>query len=70
VDHALYAINDFRTLCRLKRVTPTDNLSELTARAHEPASSADATVEDTSRVYVLSRRRPKYIVESRYWWDD
>lgn len=33
--HASHAVNDFRKLCRLEAYTPTDNVSELTARTND-----------------------------------
>jgi len=33
--HASHAVNDFRKICRLEAYTPTDNVSELTARVND-----------------------------------
>ena len=33
--HASHAVNDFRKLCHLEAYTPTDNVSELTARTND-----------------------------------
>ena len=33
--HASHAVNDFRKLCHLETYTPTDNVSELTARTND-----------------------------------
>jgi D-sedoheptulose 7-phosphate isomerase len=33
--HASHAVNDFRKLCDIQAYTPTDNVSELTARAND-----------------------------------
>jgi D-sedoheptulose 7-phosphate isomerase len=33
--HASHAVNDFRKICRLEAYTPTDNVSELTARIND-----------------------------------
>jgi D-sedoheptulose 7-phosphate isomerase len=33
--HASHAVNDFRKICHLESYTPTDNVSELTARAND-----------------------------------
>lgn len=33
--HASHAVNDFRKLCKLEAYAPTDNVSELTARAND-----------------------------------
>lgn len=33
--HASHAVNDFRKLCMLESYTPTDNVSELTARTND-----------------------------------
>src|SRR3982074_2181086 len=33
--HASHAVNDFRKLCRFEAYTPTDNVSELTARVND-----------------------------------
>jgi D-sedoheptulose 7-phosphate isomerase len=33
--HASHAVNDFRKICEIEAYTPTDNVSELTARAND-----------------------------------
>src|ERR1700733_4506733 len=33
--HASHAVNDFRKICGFEAYTPTDNVSELTARAND-----------------------------------
>lgn len=33
--HASHAVNDFRKICRMEAYTPTDNVSELTARVND-----------------------------------
>src|SRR5688572_9771782 len=33
--HASHAVNDFRKICRFEAYTPTDNVSELTARIND-----------------------------------
>ena len=33
--HASHAVNDFRKLCAFEAYTPTDNVSELTARVND-----------------------------------
>ena len=33
--HASHAVNDFRKLCHIETYTPTDNVSELTARTND-----------------------------------
>ena len=33
--HASHAVNDFRKICHLEAYTPTDNVSELTARVND-----------------------------------
>ncbi len=33
--HASHAVNDFRKICDIESYTPTDNVSELTARAND-----------------------------------
>src|ERR1700719_2503636 len=33
--HASHAVNDFRKICGIEAYTPTDNVSELTARAND-----------------------------------
>ena len=33
--HASHAVNDFRKICQLEAYTPTDNVSELTARVND-----------------------------------
>ncbi len=49
--HASHAVNDFRKICHLEAYTPTDNVSELTARVND--DGWDSTFEawlTTSRV--------------------
>ena len=49
--HASHAVNDFRKICHLEAYTPTDNVSELTARVED--DGWDTTFEawlSTSRV--------------------
>ncbi len=33
--HASHAVNDFRKICKIESYTPTDNISELTARVND-----------------------------------
>ena len=33
--HASHAVNDFRKICNIESYTPTDNVSELTARVND-----------------------------------
>jgi D-sedoheptulose 7-phosphate isomerase len=49
--HASHAVNDFRKICHLESYTPTDNVSELTARVNDDGweSTFDAWLT-TSRI--------------------
>jgi D-sedoheptulose 7-phosphate isomerase len=49
--HASHAVNDFRKICHLEAYTPTDNVSELTARVNDDGweSTFDAWLT-TSRI--------------------
>ena len=56
--HASHAVNDFRKLCHLESYTPTDNVSELTARTNDDGwESAFTAWLEISR---LSQRCWKY----------
>jgi D-sedoheptulose 7-phosphate isomerase len=52
--HASHAVNDFRKLCGFEAYTPTDNVSELTARAND--EGWDSTFEGWLRGSRLSER--------------
>ena len=39
--HASHAVNDFRKICHLETYTPTDNVSELTARINDEGWETD-----------------------------
>jgi len=52
--HASHAVNDFRKLCDFEAYTPTDNVSELTARAND--EGWDSTFEGWLRGSRLSER--------------
>ena len=49
--HASHAVNDFRKLCGFEAYAPTDNVSELTARAND--EGWDSTLEGWLRVSRL-----------------
>src|ERR1700687_292076 len=51
--HASHAVNDFRKLCGFEAYTPTDNVSELTARVND--EGWDATFKEWRRGSRLSR---------------
>src|ERR1700712_3694719 len=52
--HASHAVNDFRKICHLESYTPTDNVSELTARVNDDGweTTFDAWLK-TSRLGAL-----------------
>ena len=50
--HASHAVNDFRKICAFEAYTPTDNVSELTARAND--DGFDTTFVEWLRVSRLS----------------
>jgi D-sedoheptulose 7-phosphate isomerase len=52
--HASHAVNDFRKICGIEAYAPTDNVSELTARAND--EGWDSTFEGWLRVSKLSPR--------------
>jgi len=52
--HASHAVNDFRKLCGFEAYAPTDNVSELTARAND--DGWDSTFEGWLRGSRLSER--------------
>jgi len=52
--HASHAVNDFRKICNFEAYTPTDNVSELTARAND--EGWDTTFAEWLRGSRLSRR--------------
>jgi D-sedoheptulose 7-phosphate isomerase len=52
--HASHAVNDFRKLCGFEAYAPTDNVSELTARAND--EGWDSTFEGWLRGSRLSER--------------
>jgi D-sedoheptulose 7-phosphate isomerase len=51
--HASHAVNDFRKLCEIEAYTPTDNVSELTARVND-----DGWAESFAGWLVASRLSP------------
>jgi D-sedoheptulose 7-phosphate isomerase len=50
--HASHAVNDFRKLCGIEAYSPTDNVSELTARAND--EGWDTTLEAWLKVSRLN----------------
>ena len=52
--HASHAVNDFRKICHLEAYTPTDNVSELTARVND--EGWDTTYVEWLRTSRLSGR--------------
>jgi D-sedoheptulose 7-phosphate isomerase len=52
--HASHAVNDFRKICAFEAYTPTDNVSELTARAND--EGWDTTFSEWLRGSRLSSR--------------
>jgi D-sedoheptulose 7-phosphate isomerase len=52
--HASHAVNDFRKLCGFEAYTPTDNVSELTARVND--EGWDTTFSEWLRGSRLSRQ--------------
>ena len=52
--HASHAVNDFRKLCGIETYTPTDNVSELTARIND--DGWDTSYEAWLEVSRLSAR--------------
>jgi D-sedoheptulose 7-phosphate isomerase len=52
--HASHAANDFRKLCHLEAYTPTDNVSELTARVND--DGWDSTFSEWLKISRLSDR--------------
>ena len=52
--HASHAVNDFRKLCHLESYTPTDNVSELTARTND--EGWETTYEAWLRTSRISER--------------
>jgi D-sedoheptulose 7-phosphate isomerase len=52
--HASHAVNDFRKLCSIETYTPTDNVSELTARTND--DGWDTSFVKWLAVSKLSRR--------------
>lgn len=52
--HASHAVNDFRKLCGFEAYTPTDNVSELTARVND--EGWDTTFSEWLRGSRLSRK--------------
>jgi D-sedoheptulose 7-phosphate isomerase len=52
--HASHAVNDFRKLCRLEAYAPTDNVSELTARAND--EGFDSAFAEWLRVSRMNER--------------
>src|SRR3984893_11657287 len=59
--HASHAVNDFRKICHFEAYTPTDNVSELTARVNDDGWEScfaewlkGSRVRDGDAVLVLS----------------
>jgi D-sedoheptulose 7-phosphate isomerase len=59
--HASHAVNDFRKICHLESYTPTDNVSELTARVNDDgwettfdAWLATSRISDRDAILVFS----------------
>jgi D-sedoheptulose 7-phosphate isomerase len=52
--HASHAVNDFRKICGIEAYTPTDNVSELTARTND--EGWDSTFVEWLRISRLSSR--------------
>jgi D-sedoheptulose 7-phosphate isomerase len=50
--HASHAVNDFRKLCHIETYTPTDNVSELTARTND--DGWDTSFSEWLRISKLS----------------
>ena len=48
--HASHAVNDFRKICGFEAYTPTDNVSELTARVND--EGWDTTFEALSLIHI------------------
>jgi D-sedoheptulose 7-phosphate isomerase len=51
--HASHAVNDFRKICNLESYTPTDNVSELTARVND--DGWDTSYSEWLKVSRLSK---------------
>src|ERR1700722_13274263 len=51
--HASHAVNDFRKICGIEAYTPTDNVSELTARVND--EGWDSTFEECLRGSRLTK---------------
>lgn len=52
--HASHAVNDFRKICHIETYTPTDNVSELTARTND--EGWETTFEEWLKTSRLSDR--------------
>ena len=53
--HASHAVNDFRKICAFEAYTPTDNVSELTARVNDEGWDAMAMLDwEEGRVYEIT----------------
>ena len=59
--NASHAVNDFRKLCRIEAYSPTDNVSELTARINDEGWDSsfsgwlkNSNLKETDAVFVLS----------------
>ena len=52
--HASHAVNDFRKICGFESYSPTDNVSELTARVND--EGWDTTFSEWLKVSRLSKR--------------
>lgn len=52
--HASHAVNDFRKICHLEAYTPTDNVSELTARVND--DGWETTFDSWLRISKIAER--------------
>ena len=67
--HASHAVNDFRKLCGFEAYAPTDNVSELTARAND--EGWDTTFAEWLRGFAPSiGRRPARVLRRRRRLDE
>jgi len=57
--HASHAVNDFRKLCHIEAYTPTDNVSELTARIND--EGWDTTFVEWLKISQISKDDMIYV---------
>ena len=62
--HASHAVNDFRKMCGIEAYTPTDNVSELTARVNDEGWDTCFS-EWLKGIPVAPRRRPSRFLGGR-----